>query len=76
MSDKNFIRIGEVQGKVKMKTSAIYKRITPGNKQYDPTFPRAVKFSSRFVAWLESEVDAWVEAQVAKRDQSGSVASS
>ena len=31
------------------------------------TFPRPVKLGSRN-DWLESEIDAWLDAQIAKRD--------
>ncbi|MPZ57981.1 MAG: AlpA family phage regulatory protein [Rhizobiales bacterium] len=34
------------------------------------TFPRPVKLSSAApLLWVESEIDAWLESQVAKRDQ-------
>jgi prophage regulatory protein len=31
-------------------------------------FPRPIKIGSRSVAWIEEEVDAWIEARIAKRD--------
>ena len=31
-------------------------------------FPKPVKIGTRSVAWVEEEVDAWVEARVAARD--------
>ena len=31
-------------------------------------FPRPVRVGERRIAWLESEILAWLEARVAKRD--------
>jgi prophage regulatory protein len=31
-------------------------------------FPRPIKIGSRSVAWIEEEVDAWIEARRAQRD--------
>src|SRR5262245_51597300 len=31
-------------------------------------FPKPVKIGARSVAWIEEEVDAWVEARIAARD--------
>ena len=33
-------------------------------------FPRPIKIGERAVAWIEEEVDRWIEAQRAKRDAS------
>ena len=32
-------------------------------------FPRPTKLGPRAVAWVESEVDAWIDARIAERDQ-------
>jgi prophage regulatory protein len=31
-------------------------------------FPRPISIGARSVGWLEDEVDAWIEARAAKRD--------
>lgn len=33
-----------------------------------PSFPRAVLLNERAVAWVKSEVDAWIEQRIAQRD--------
>jgi prophage regulatory protein len=33
----------------------------------DPSFPRPLKIGTRASAWVESEVIAWIESQIAKR---------
>ena len=32
------------------------------------TFPKSVPIGKRTVGWLESEIDAWIEAKVRARD--------
>jgi prophage regulatory protein len=34
----------------------------------DPLFPRPIKIGTRASAWVESEVMAWIESQIAKRE--------
>ena len=42
--------------------SSIYDRMNAGQ------FPKSVPLGGRSVAWVESEVIEWVEAQIAHRD--------
>ena len=42
--------------------SLIYKKVLDGE------FPRPVKTSSKSVAWIEAEVEAWMSDKVAARD--------
>lgn len=53
------IRLKEVKAKTGLSRSAIYA---------DPSIPKPVKIGPRAVAWVESEVDAWIEARIASRD--------
>lgn len=59
---KRLIRVSVVMEKVAKSRPSIYKMIR------DRKFPRPIPVSSRTVAWLESEVDAWIEGQVKLRD--------
>ena len=54
------IRRKEVQTKTGLGASSIYAMMQQG------TFPKAVNISERRVAWIESEVDAWIAERVAK----------
>ncbi len=52
-------------------TSAMYERMNPNSPRYDPTFPKPVVLSgtpdkATCVRWVESEVDAWIAAQIEK----------
>lgn len=60
MPDKNnrFLRLSEVRVRVPYSRSSIYQMIAKG------TFPRPVGLGGRAVAWLESDVDAWIEERI------------
>ncbi|MDC4236826.1 helix-turn-helix transcriptional regulator [Pasteurella multocida] len=49
------IKLNQVMGKTTLSKSTIYRLIKTSD------FPRPKKLSLRAVAWLESEVDEWIE---------------
>jgi prophage regulatory protein len=63
MSALRFEKLPEVVRRTGLSRSTIYARAGAGK------FPRSVPLgSSRAVAWVASEVDAWIEAQIAARE--------
>ncbi len=54
------IKLPTVKGRTTLSTSEIYRRIEAG------TFPKQIKLGAKAVAWLEHEVDAWIDARVAE----------
>ena len=52
----------EVQSCTGLSRSAIYQ------KMQDGVFPKPVKTSSKAVAWVETEVEAWIADKIAARD--------
>lgn len=50
------IRLPQVMDRVGLKRSAIYQRMTEGR------FPKSRLVGPRYTVWLESEIDAWIEA--------------
>ena len=46
-----------LQNKVPLAKSTIYQKMSEG------TFPKPIKIGARAVAWLESDVDAWLLEQ-------------
>jgi len=61
------IRRKQVEARTGLSTSTIYAKLTPNPKRpkdYDPTFPTPVKISVRGVGWVESEIEAWIAAQI------------
>lgn len=65
MSEKTkterFLRLTEVMTRTGLSRSAIYLNISEGK------FPQNINLSTRSVAWLESEIDAWMKDRINKR---------
>jgi prophage regulatory protein len=69
------LRRQEVERLTGLGRSAIYARLDPNHSQYDPSFPRPVPLGSKgstgsthAVRWVSGEVDAWIKARIAERD--------
>jgi len=60
------IRLAEVIHKTGLPRTTVYRRV-----REDPSFPRRVAIGGRTVAWVESEVDAWIAAQIDRREAEG-----
>jgi len=58
------IRFNELKSRVGLSKTTIYDRMSKG------TFPRPVVLGTT-VAWVEAEIDAWIAARIAERDQGG-----
>ena len=58
-----FLRLPEVIQISGYRRSSIYEMIKAGN------FPAPVHLGPRAVAWLESEVEAWMQERIDARDQ-------
>ena len=69
---KRLIRLPEVLSRTGYGRTSIYRKMEDGS------FPRSVKldglpiapnaFDSRAVAWIEDEVDQWIESRIEERD--------
>lgn len=55
---KRFINLSAVEDKTALKKSSIYAKVKTGD------FPAPIKMGVRTV-WVESEIDTWLDAQVA-----------
>ena len=60
MSEKtqNLKRLPDVLNRVGYSRSTIYQLIAEGK------FPKPISLGGRAVAWLESDIDAWIAARV------------
>lgn len=56
------LRLKKVLEQTGLCRTSVYKAIKDG------TFPRQVPLGGRAVGWLASEVEAWIRANVAKRN--------
>jgi prophage regulatory protein len=54
----SFLRFPQVRTRVGLSRSTIYQKILQGE------FPKPINLGARAVAWLESDVDAWMTAQM------------
>lgn len=53
------LRVRAVEKRLGVSRPTIYRWL-----DNDPTFPRPVKIGSHSVGWVESEINAWLEARI------------
>jgi prophage regulatory protein len=66
---RRFLRIKQVSEKVGLSKATLYERLNKKSKWYGPAFPVGIRLgsgSSSPVVWLESDIDAWMDAQIEK----------
>lgn len=56
-----FLKLKEVMEKTALSRSAIYRKMS------EDAFPKSVNLGDRAVAWVESEVDDWMERMLLNR---------
>ncbi len=59
----HFLRLEMVRSRTGLSRSSIYRLMAGGR------FPRPVTLGLNVRAWLEGEIDAWINARVSERDQ-------
>lgn len=55
---RDLIRIRQVRARTGLSTTAIYRRMSEG------TFPRPIPLGGKCVAWIDTEVSAWIEERI------------
>lgn len=55
---ERLIRLPEVKSRTGLSTSDLYRRVEAG------TFPRQIKLGVKAVAWIETEVQEWIEKTI------------
>ncbi|MGR7646519.1 helix-turn-helix transcriptional regulator [Klebsiella aerogenes] len=58
MNSDRFLRLRQVEDKIGFGKSWIYRQIQLQQ------FPPSIRLNGRHVAWLESEVDAWIHQRI------------
>lgn len=56
------LRLPAVKARTGLSRSTIYLRVTVGN------FPKPVPLGDRAVGWIEAEIDEWLGARIAARE--------
>jgi prophage regulatory protein len=59
---RNLLRLPAVVERTGLNSTDVYARMKDG------TFPASVPIGVRSVGWVDTEVDEWVEQQIANRD--------
>jgi len=57
------LKLPQVIERTALSRSEIYRRLRDGR------FPKPVPLGDRGIAWLSTEIEAWVHARVAERDR-------
>ncbi|EBX8629359.1 AlpA family transcriptional regulator [Salmonella enterica] len=61
MTSQRFLRLTQVMDKTGLKRSQVYAYMKTGD------FPKSVKIGPSSVAWLESEIDEWINTKINNR---------
>lgn len=61
MTSQRFLRLTQVLDKTGLKRSQVYAYMKTGD------FPKSVKIGPSSVAWLESEIDEWINTKINNR---------
>jgi prophage regulatory protein len=62
MKSTRLIRLEEVKRRTGYQKTSIYNGIAGG------TFPRPVPLGARAVAWVEDEIQEWIDSRISERD--------
>jgi len=68
MSKKNLLRLPQAIKRTGLSRSSIYLAINAG------TFPKPIKLSERCIAFIESEIDEWIEVRIIQSRSEGEAA--
>lgn len=58
---QRLLRLNEVKQRTGLSKSSIYNQIADG------TFPEPVPIGARAVAWVEAEIEEWINNRIAER---------
>jgi prophage regulatory protein len=62
----SILRRRDLEDRLKLSRSTIYDKINPNSQRFDSDFPKPIRLGNgSAVGWIESEVEAWVHAQIA-----------
>lgn len=65
---KRFLKLNEVVDRTKICRARVYQLMELNE------FPKSVKLGQRSVAWLESEIDSWIDERIQERDEKNNAA--
>lgn len=62
-SPEKFLRLPQVKAMTGLGRTRVYRLIGEG------AFPRPVRLGPQSVAWLQSEIESWMQGRIAERDE-------
>jgi prophage regulatory protein len=68
-SPVRMLRRSQVERRTGLSRTTIYAKLKKNPKRprdYDPSFPKPVSIGAKAVGWVESEIEAWLDAQIEK----------
>lgn len=66
------LRRSDVERRTGLSRSTIYDKINPSSPRYEEAFPKPIRLGAgSAVGWLESEVQAWLSAQIQRSRGAG-----
>lgn len=63
----SLVRLPQVQARIGLSRTAIYDRMDEKSPRFDPSFPKPVRLGAGKcppIAFVSSEVDAWIESRI------------
>jgi len=63
-NSKVFLRLPAVKQKISLSKTAVYQKLDPNSKYYDPSFPVPVKIGARAIAWSSDAIDSWIASKL------------
>lgn len=61
-NSERFLCLDDVMNKTGLGRSTIYNKMKSGE------FPKSISISANRIAWLESEIDSWMEIKINQRN--------
>lgn len=57
----HMLKLRDVTSKCQISRSTIYDKLDQKSKRHDPNFPKPRKLGMNSVAWVEHEVEQWLQ---------------
>lgn len=64
LNDLRMMKLKAVTDKCQISRSTIYDKLDSKSKRYDPEFPKPRKLGQNSVAWIEEEINTWIQTRL------------
>jgi len=61
-----FLRLKEVTARTGLSRSTIYNKLDCKSQYFDPAFPEQIRLGGGAVAWVEGELENWMNEKIQK----------